>query len=181
VVPELKDKKPPSVFVSRELSFKFPRRLTNIKVRLPLRNGVIRRLLLLLTPHLNQLLDRSMAPNLPLQQKHPLPRNPSILRRLDSNLHTIRMRHQELGVRRLERICHLLNIVRRAGAGNFSSDAQSGVHCDRVPDAILAEERDGVAFLQAIAFLEGCAEVRGGFFDLQPVQALFGEGVGVAG
>jgi hypothetical protein len=55
------------------------------------------------------------------------------------------------------------------------------VHCNRVPDAILAEERDSVAFLQAIALFESGAEVRGGFFDLQPVQAFFGQGVGVAG
>jgi hypothetical protein len=55
------------------------------------------------------------------------------------------------------------------------------MHSDRVPDTILAEERDGIPLLQAIAFLEGGAEVCGGFFDLLPVQAFFCYGVGVAG
>jgi len=55
------------------------------------------------------------------------------------------------------------------------------VHGDWVPDAVLAEECDGVAFLQPIALFESGAEVRGGFFDLLPVQPFFGDGVGVAG
>ena len=54
------------------------------------------------------------------------------------------------------------------------------MHCHRVPNAILAEERDGVAFFEAIASNESGAEVRGGFFDFEPVQALFGDGIGVA-
>ena len=54
------------------------------------------------------------------------------------------------------------------------------MHCHRVPDGILAEERDGVAFFEAIAFHESRAEMRGGFFDFEPVQALFGDGIRVA-
>ena len=54
------------------------------------------------------------------------------------------------------------------------------MHCHRVPDGILAEERDGVAFFEAIAFHESGAEMRGGFFDVEPVQAFFGDGIGVA-
>jgi hypothetical protein len=114
VVPELKDKKPPAILVSRDsISHKPPQHLTltNIEIRLPLRNGIIRHLLILLLAHLNQLLDCSMPTNLSLQQEQVFLRDPSILRRLHSNLHTIRMRHQELRVRRLERISHLLNIV----------------------------------------------------------------------
>jgi hypothetical protein len=52
-----------------------------------------------------------MPTNLSLQQEQILLRDPSILRRLHSNLHAIRVRHQELRIRRLERISHLLNIV----------------------------------------------------------------------
>jgi hypothetical protein len=55
------------------------------------------------------------------------------------------------------------------------------VHRDRIPNAILAKQRNSIAFLQAVAFLESGAEVGRGFFDLQPVEAFFGEGVGVAG
>ena len=54
------------------------------------------------------------------------------------------------------------------------------MHCHRVPDGILAEERDGLAFFEAIAFHESGTEMRGGFFDFEPVQALFGDGIGVA-
>jgi hypothetical protein len=55
------------------------------------------------------------------------------------------------------------------------------MHSDRIPNAILAEQRNSVAFLQAIALLESGAEVGRGFLDLQPVEAFLGEGVGVAG
>jgi len=54
------------------------------------------------------------------------------------------------------------------------------VHCHRVPDAVLAEQRDGVTFFETIAFHKSSAEMCGGFFDLKPVQALLGNGIGVA-
>ena len=90
------------------------------------------------------------------------------------------MRHQELRISSLEGIGHFLNIVRWTGARDFASNTKGGVHCYWVPDGVLAEERDGVAFFETIAFHESRAEMRGGFFDFEPVQALFGNGVGVA-
>jgi hypothetical protein len=54
------------------------------------------------------------------------------------------------------------------------------VHCHGVPDGVLAEEGDGVALFEAIAFDESGAEMGGGLFDFEPVQALFCDGVGVA-
>jgi hypothetical protein len=122
-----------------------------------------------------------MSTHVPFQQEQVLLWNTSILRSLHSNFHAIRMRHQEFRIRRLERVCHLFDIVRGTGARDFPSDTQSGVHCDRIPDAVLAKERDGVAFLQPIALLESGTEVRCCFFDFKPVQTLFGEGIGVAG
>ena len=124
VVPELNDKKPPWVWVSQEsLTIGPTLTLTDVKVSLPFRNGIIRRLLLLLPPRFNQLLDGSMPIHSPLQQKQILLWDPSILRSLHSNLHAIRMGHQELGIGRLERISHLLDIVRRTSARDLASDS----------------------------------------------------------
>jgi hypothetical protein len=154
--------------------------LTDIKVSLPFRNGEVRSLFLLFPPHLNQILDTLMPLHLTFQQKHVLPRNASIRRRLQSNLHTIRMRHQKLRLGSLQRVHHLFDIVRGTGARDLAANAKSGVHCHGVPDAVLAEERNGVAFFEAIAFHESGAEVSGGFFYFEPVKSLFGDCVGVA-
>lgn len=54
------------------------------------------------------------------------------------------------------------------------------MHCHRVPDGILAEERDGLALFETIAFHESSAKMRGGFFDFKPVQAFLSDGIGVA-
>lgn len=54
------------------------------------------------------------------------------------------------------------------------------MHGDGVPNAVLAEEGDGVVFFEAVVFYEGRGEVGGGLFDLQPGEAFFGYGVGVA-
>ena len=54
------------------------------------------------------------------------------------------------------------------------------MHGYGIPDAVLAEEGDGVAFFEAIAFDESGGEVGSGFFDLEPVEAFFGYGVCVA-
>lgn len=54
------------------------------------------------------------------------------------------------------------------------------MHGDWVPDAVLAEEGDGVTFLEAISLHESGAEVGGSFFDLGPIQTLFGDGICVA-
>jgi hypothetical protein len=143
--------------------------LTDIEVRLPLRNSKIRHLLPLLPPHLNQILNTLMPLHLPLQQEHILPRNTSFRRRPQRNLHTIRMRHEKLRLRSLQRVHHLLDIIRRTGARDFASDAERGVHGHGVPDAVLAEERDGVAFLEAIVFYQSGAEVRGGLLYFEPV------------
>lgn len=154
--------------------------LTDVEVRLALRNGKVRHLLLLLPAHLDQFLDSRMPSNLTLQQKQILLRNTSILRSLHSNIHTIRVRHQELRISSLERICHLLDIVCWTGTRDFASDTKCGVHCHGVPDAVLAEKCDRVASLEAIAFHESGAKICGGFFDFEPVQALFGDGIGVS-
>jgi hypothetical protein len=154
--------------------------LTDVEVRLPFRNGEVRSLLLLLPPHLDQILDTLVPLHLPLQQKHILPRNARIRRRPQSNLHTIRMRHQKLRLRSLQRVDHLFDIIRRTGARDFASNAERGVHCHGVPDAVLAEECDGVTFFEAIAFHESGAEVSSCFFHFEPVQSFFGDCVCVA-
>ena len=54
------------------------------------------------------------------------------------------------------------------------------MHCHWIPDAVLTEKCDGVAFFEAIALYKSSAEMCGGFFDLKPVQALLGDGIGIA-
>jgi hypothetical protein len=155
--------------------------LTDIKVRLPFRNSEIRHLFTLRPPHLDQILDTIMPIHLTFQQKHVLPRNARIRRRLQSNLHTIRMGHQKLRFGSLQSVHHLLDIVCRTGARDFASNAKCRVHCHGIPDTVLAEECDRVAFFEAIAFHQSGAEVSGGFFYLKPIQSFFGYCVGVAG
>lgn len=154
--------------------------LTDVEVRLPLGYREVRHLFLLLFAHLDQFLDRRVAFNLTLQQKQILLRNTSILRSLNSNVHTVRMRHQKLCISGLQSISHLLDIVRWTGARDFASNAKCSMHCHGVPNTVLAEERDSVAFLEAIAFDQSSAEICRSFFYLKPVQALFSDGIGVA-
>lgn len=90
------------------------------------------------------------------------------------------MRHEELGVCSLEGICHFLYVVRRASSRNLAADPQSAKHGDRIPDGVLTEERNRLAFFEAISLDERGGEVGGDISDLSPVEVLFGDGVGVA-
>ena len=76
--------------------------------------------------------------------------DPRILRRRNRNVHTIGMRHEKLCVCLIQRIRHLLDVVRWGCTTDLAANAQSGVHGDGIPNGVLAEQRDGLAFFKAI-------------------------------
>ena len=90
------------------------------------------------------------------------------------------MRHEKLRVRFLKRVGHFFDVVGWRGARDLTTDAKGGVHGDGVPNGVLAEQGDGVAFFEAIFLDEGGGEVRGCFFDFAPVQCLLRYSIMVA-
>ena len=82
------------------------------------------------------------------------------------------MCHEESRFSFLQRISHLLHVIRWGGSGNFPANAEDGVHGDGVPDGVLGEESDGFRFFKAIVANESGGEVGCGLLDFAPVQRL---------
>ena len=72
-----------------------------------------------------------------------------------------------------QRICHLLNVIRRRGSRDDPSHFRDAMHSDRIPDSIWAEERNCIALFESILLDQGCGEPSRAFLYVMVAKALF--------
>lgn len=149
---------------------------THVFVLLALRQTELLDLTLfaILLAHGEQLLHGREPLQLALQQEHVTLRNSRVLGRRGRDLDAARHGEEEFRLGRLQRVRHLLDVVRGTGARHDAAGAQDAEHRAGIPDRVGGEERDGLALQQAIVLGQRGGEVSRVRFEVDVREVLSG-------